>query len=89
MIKALAWALRQHPDKVNSLEKLALVVLSDMATDDGIVNALKYKVARNACLDVDELEDILSNLLDKGFIKEVRDYIEPHDTTVIYKLIVT
>lgn len=88
MIKALAWALRQHPDKVNSLEKLVLVVLADMATDDGMVNALKYKLARNACLDIDELDDILTNLIDKGFIKEARDYVEPHDTTVLYKLIV-
>lgn len=88
MIKALAWALRQHPDKVNSLEKLVLVVLGDMATDDAIVNGLKYKIARTACLDIDELDLILNNLVDKGFIKDLKEDIDPLDTTAIYKLIV-
>lgn len=88
MIKALAWALRQHPDKVNSLEKLVLVVLADMANEDGVVNALKYKVARTACLDIDELDGILAHLADKGFIKDLENEIDAADTTVLYKLIV-
>lgn len=88
MIKALAWALRQHPDKVNSLEKLVLVVLSDIANEEGVVNALKYKIARTSCLDIDELNLILMNLADKGFIKELENNTDSVDTTVLYKLIV-
>lgn len=87
MIKALAYALRQHPDKLSSLEKLVLIGLADMCDDDLVVNVLKYKIARFACLDVHELGDILKNLVDKGFIKEIENDTEAADTAVVYRLI--
>jgi hypothetical protein len=34
MIRALAWALRQHPDTITSNEKLVLIGLADMSDDE-------------------------------------------------------
>jgi hypothetical protein len=87
MIKALSFALRQHPDKLSSLEKLVLIGLADMSNDDMVVNVLKYKIARFACLDVHELGNILKNLVDKGFIKEIENNTEAVDTSIVYRLI--
>jgi predicted transcriptional regulator len=52
-----------------------------------VVNVLKYKIARFACLDVHELGNILKNLVDKGFIKEIENNTEAVDTSIVYRLI--
>jgi predicted transcriptional regulator len=58
-----------------------------MSNDDMVVNVLKYKIARFACLDVHELGNILKNLVDKGFIKEIENNTEAVDTSIVYRLI--
>lgn len=87
MIKALSWALRQHPDKVTSHEKLVLIGLADMCDDDLNVKVIKYKLARFAGLDIPEITDILRQLTDKGFIKDLEDDTDAADTSIAYKLI--
>lgn len=87
MIKALSWALRQHPDKVNTHEKLVLIGMADMCDEDMNVRVLKYKLARFAGLDVPEITEILQQLNDKGFIKELEEDIDAADTSIAYRLI--
>lgn len=89
MIKAIAWAMRQHPDKLTSTEKLVLIGLADMCNGDFLVYANQYKLSRFACIDLDLTKDIIANLASKGFITaldEERGTVEQHD---VYKLIVT
>jgi hypothetical protein len=89
MIKELAWAMRQHPDRLQTLEKMVLIGLANMSSDCQIVNLNCYKLARFACVDQNELKQVLNILTDKGFIKLIEDHIESFDTTASYKLIVT
>jgi hypothetical protein len=87
MIKALSWALRQHPDKVTTHEKLVLIGMADMCDEDMNVRVLKYKLARFAGLDVPEITEILRQLTDKGFIKELEEDTDGADTSIAYRLI--
>lgn len=87
MIKALNWALRQHPDKVTTHEKLVLIGMADMCDEDMNVKVLKYKLARFAGLDVPEITEILQQLNDKGFIKDLEEDTDAADTSVAYRLI--
>lgn len=87
MIKALSWALRQHPDKVTTNEKLVLIGMADMCDEDMNVRVLKYKLARFAGLDVPEITEILSQLSNKGFIKELEEDTDGADTSIAYRLI--
>ena len=87
MIKALSWALRQHPDKITTHEKLVLIGMADMCDEDMNVRVLKYKLARFAGLDVPEITEILQQLNDKGFIKELEEDTDAADTSVAYRLI--
>lgn len=87
MIKALSWALRQHPDKVTTNEKLVLIGMADMCDEDMNVRVLKYKLARFAGLDIPEISEILSQLSNKGFIKELEEDTDGADTSIAYRLI--
>lgn len=87
MIKALSWALRQHPDKVTTHEKLVLIGMADMCDEDMNVRVFKYRLARFAGLDVLEITEILRQLVDKGFIKELEEDTDGADTSIAYRLI--
>lgn len=87
MIKALSWALRQHSDKVSTNEKLVLIGMADMCDEDMNVRIFKYKLARFAGLDVTEITEILTQLNDKGFIKELEENTDAADTSIAYRLI--
>lgn len=87
MIKALSWALRQHPDKVTTNEKLVLIGMADMCDEDMNVRVFKYKLARFAGLDIPETSEILRQLVDKGFIKELEEDTDSADTSIAYRLI--
>jgi hypothetical protein len=87
MIKALSWALRQHPDKVSSIEKLVLIGMADMCDEDMNVRVFKYRLARFAGLDGTEITEILRQLTDKGFIKELEEDTDGADTSIAYRLI--
>lgn len=87
MIKALSWALRQHPDKVSSIEKLVLIGMADMCDEDMNVRVFKYRLARFSGLDVPDITEILQQLTDKGFIKELEEDTDAADTSIAYRLI--
>lgn len=89
MIRALAWAMRQHPDRVTSLEKLVLIHLGDVADDDCVVHLNRYKISRFSCLTNEEVDDILCSLVDKGFIKSLEEDIDALNRVSLYKLFVT
>lgn len=89
MIKALAWALRQHPDRMTTCEKLVLIGLADVCDDDNVVHLNRYRLARFASMSQDDLNDILLSLTDKGYIKPLEDDVETLDRVTLYKLIVT
>lgn len=87
MIKALNWALRQHSDKVTTHEKLVLIGMADMSDEDMNVRVLKFKLARFAGLDIPEITEILSQLTNKGFIKQLEEDTDGADTSIAYRLI--
>jgi len=89
MIRALAWAMRQHPDRMTSLEKLVLIHLADICDDDCTLHLSTYKISRFACLTNEEVDDILLSLTDKGFIKPLEEDITALDKVTLYKLFVT
>lgn len=89
MIRALAWAMRQHPDRMTSLEKLVLIYLADVSDEDNVVHLNRYKIARFASMTQEDVNDILLSLADKGYIKPLEDDIETLDKVTLYKLIVT
>jgi hypothetical protein len=88
MIKALAWSMRQHPDTITSLEKLVLIGLSDMCDDEQIVRVSVIKLTKFAGIDNDVVEECLTKLAAKGFIKCLDDE-EGFECMPCYKLIIT
>lgn len=88
MIRALAWALRQHPDTITPLEKLILIGLADMSDDEQIVRVSSIKLSKFTGLDTDTANEAISNLSAKGFIKCLDDDLDT-DYMQSYKLIVT
>jgi DNA-binding PadR family transcriptional regulator len=58
-----------------------------MCDEDMNVRVLKYKLARFAGLDVPEITEILRQLTDKGFIKELEEDTDGADTSIAYRLI--
>ena len=69
MIRALAWALRQHPDTITSNEKLVLIGLADASDDEQVVRVSVIKMSKFTGLDNEVIEECLANLASKGFIK--------------------
>jgi len=88
MIRALAWALRQHPDTITTHEKLILIGLADMSDDEQIVRLSHIKLTKFTGLDSDTINDAIYNLHAKGFIKCLDDSADT-DFMQSYKLIVT
>ena len=88
MIRALAWALRQHPDTITSNEKLVLIGLADMSDDEHVVRLSVIKIAKFSGLDNEVIEECLSNLLSKGFIKCL-DLEAELEYMPCYKLLIT
>lgn len=88
MIKALFWALRQLPETVTATEKLVLIGLADMSNDEHCVNVSLIKLMRFTCLDSDVIEECLTSLLAKGFLKNL-DEDTACEHMPYYKLLVT
>jgi DNA-binding MarR family transcriptional regulator len=88
MIRALAWALRQHPDTITPHEKLILIGLADMSDDEQIVRVSSIKLSKFTGLDSDAVTEAISNLSAKGFIKCLDDNLDT-EFMQSYKLIVT
>lgn len=88
MIKALAWALRQHPETITSDEKLVLIGLADMSDDEQVVRVSVIKVVKFSGLDNETVEECIRNLANKGFIKCLDEDVEL-EYMPSYKLIIT
>lgn len=88
MIKALAWALRQHPDTITSHEKLVLIGLADMSDDEQVVRISVIKIAKFSGLDNEAVEECVANLTNKGFIKCLDEDVEL-EYMPCYKLLIT
>ena len=88
MIRALAWALRQHPDTITSNEKLVLIGLSDASDDEQVVRVSVIKMSKFTGLDNEVIEECLANLASKGFIKCLDLEIEL-EYMPCYKLLIT
>ena len=88
MIKALAWALRQHPETITSNEKLVLIGLADMSDDEQVVRVSIIKIVEFSGLDSETVEECMRNLTNKGFIKCLDEEIEL-EYMPSYKLLIT
>lgn len=89
MIKAINWAMRTHPDKVTTIEKLVLIGLADMCQENLIITINFNKLARFACLEYEQARKAVENLANKGFIQSLDNNICETTQFCTYKLIVT
>ena len=89
MIKALFWALKQHADTISPAEKLVLIGLADMSNEDQCVNVSLIKLSKFTGFDNDVLEQLIDNLCDKGFIKNLDGEKINLEHMTYFKLLIT
>lgn len=89
MIKALFWAMKQHPDTITPIEKLVLIGLADMSNDEQCVNVSLIKLGKFTGLDNDVMQECITNLSAKGFIKNLDGENLSLEHMTYFKLIIT
>ena len=89
MIKALFWAMKQHPDTISPAEKLVLIGLADMSNDEQCVDVSLIKLSKFTGFDHDVLEQCISHLSAKGFIKNLDGEEINLEHMTYFKLLIT
>lgn len=89
MIKALFWAMKQHPDTITPIEKLVLIGLADMSNDEQCVNVSLIKLGKFSGLDNDVMQDCITSLSNKGFIKNLDGESLSLEHMTYFKLLIT
>lgn len=83
--EALSWAFRQA--RANTPQsRLALILLADMADQDGVAIITPHLFASDCRVTLDLLRIVIRDLLDLGLIAKVSDPRIKNQTSVAYQI---